>query len=167
MPNHDDLTQALSEKKIAVAVKDEMLSASLRQVFASIGVSIADSDLDKADYDICFTEESEINHISATTKYILVNPYDDIADKDNGIIFSKPIYISNLHGAIIEGKNDADVVEEKEEQITLEGKKILLVEDNAVNTKVALLLFKPLMMEIDTAQNGQVALEMVQKSTMI
>ena len=163
MPNHDDLTQALSEKKIAVAVKDEMLSASLRQVFASIGVSIADSDLDKADYDICFTEESEINHISATTKYILVNPYDDIADKDNGIIFSKPIYISNLHGAIIEGKNDADVVEEKEEQITFEGKKILLVEDNAVNTKVALLLFKPLMMEIDTAQNGQVALEMVQK----
>lgn len=163
MPNHDDLTQALSEKKIAVAVKDEMLSDSMRQLFATLGVSVADSALDKADYDICFTEESEINHISATTKYILVNPYDDIADRDSGIIFSKPLYISNLYGAIVEAKNDADVVEEKEEQITFEGKKILLVEDNAVNTKVALLLFKPLMMEIDTAQNGQVALEMVQK----
>ena len=163
MPNYDDLKQALSEKKIAVAVKDEMLEASMRQLFATLGVSVADSALDKADYDICFTEESEINHISATTKYILVNPYDDIADRDSGIIFSKPLYISNLYGAIVEGKNDADVVEEKEEQITFEGKKILLVEDNAVNTKVALLLFKPLMMEIDTAQNGQVALEMVQK----
>ena len=163
MPNYDDLKQALSEKKIAVAVKDEMLSDSMRQLFATLGVSVADSALDKADYDICFTEESEINHISATTKYILVNPYDDIADRDSGIIFSKPLYISNLYGAIVEGKNDADVVEEKEEQITFEGKKILLVEDNAVNTKVALLLFKPLMMEIDTAQNGQVALEMVQK----
>lgn len=163
MPNYDDLKQALSEKKIAVAVKDEMLEASMRQLFATLGVSVADSVLDKADYDICFTEESEINHISATTKYILVNPYDDIADRDSGIIFSKPLYISNLYGAIVEGKNDADVVEEKEEQITFEGKKILLVEDNAVNTKVALLLFKPLMMEIDTAQNGQVALEMVQK----
>lgn len=163
MPNYDDLKQALSEKKIAVAVKDEMLEASMRQLFATLGVSVADSALDKADYDICFTEESEINHISATTKYILVNPYDDIADRDSGIIFSKPLYISNLYGAIVEAKNDADVVEEKEEQITFEGKKILLVEDNAVNTKVALLLFKPLMMEIDTAQNGQVALEMVQK----
>lgn len=163
MPNYDDLKQALSEKKIAVAVKDEMMEASMRQLFATLGVSVADSVLDKADYDICFTEESEINHISATTKYILVNPYDDIADRDSGIIFSKPLYISNLYGAIVEGKNDADVVEEKEEQITFEGKKILLVEDNAVNTKVALLLFKPLMMEIDTAQNGQVALEMVQK----
>lgn len=163
MPNYDDLKQALSEKKIAVAVKDEMLEASMRQLFATLGVSVADSVLDKADYDICFTEESEINHISATTKYILVNPYDDIADRDSGIIFSKPLYISNLYGAIVEGKNDADVVEEKEEQITFEGKKILLVEDNAVNTKVALLLFKPLMMEIDTAQNGQVALEMVQE----
>ena len=163
MPNYDDLKQALSEKKIAVAVKDEMLEASMRQLFATLGVSVADSALDKADYDICFTEESEINHISATTKYILVNPYDDIADRDSGIIFSKPLYISNLYGAIVEGKNDADVVEEKEEQITFEGKKIVLVEDNAVNTKVALLLFKPLMMEIDTAQNGQVALEMVQK----
>ena len=163
MPNYDDLKQALSEKKIAVAVKDEMLEASMRQLFATLGVSVADSALDKADYDICFTEESEINHISATTKYILVNPYDDIADRDSGIIFSKPLYISNLYGAIVEGKNDADVVEEKEEQITFEGKKILLVEDNAVNTKVALLLFKPLMMEIDTAQNGQVALEMVQE----
>ena len=163
MPNYDDLKQALSEKKIAVAVKDEMLEASMRQLFATLGVSVADSVLDKADYDICFTEESEINHISATTKYILVNPYDDIADRDSGIIFSKPLYISNLYGAIVEAKNDADVVEEKEEQITFEGKKILLVEDNAVNTKVALLLFKPLMMEIDTAQNGQVALEMVQK----
>lgn len=163
MPNYDDLKQALSEKKIAVAVKDEMLSDSMRQLFATLGVSVADSALDKADYDICFTEESEINHISATIKYILVNPYDDIADRDSGIIFSKPLYISNLYGAIVEAKNDADVVEEKEEQITFEGKKILLVEDNAVNTKVALLLFKPLMMEIDTAQNGQVALEMVQK----
>ena len=163
IPNYDDLKQALSEKKIAVAVKDEMLEASMRQLFATLGVSVADSTLDKADYDICFTEESEINHISATTKYILVNPYDDIADRDSGIIFSKPLYISNLYGAIVEAKNDADVVEEKEEQITFEGKKILLVEDNAVNTKVALLLFKPLMMEIDTAQNGQVALEMVQK----
>ena len=163
MPNYDDLKQALSEKKIAVAVKDEMLEASMRQLFATLGVSVADSALDKADYDICFTEESEINHISATTKYILVNPYDDIADRDSGIIFSKPLYISNLYGAIVEAKNDADVVEEKEEQITFEGMKILLVEDNAVNTKVALLLFKPLMMEIDTAQNGQVALEMVQK----
>ena len=163
MPNYDDLKQALSEKKIAVAVKDEMLEASMRQLFATLGVFVADSALDKADYDICFTEESEINHISATTKYILVNPYDDIADRDSGIIFSKPLYISNLYGAIVEAKNDADVVEEKEEQITFEGKKILLVEDNAVNTKVALLLFKPLMMEIDTAQNGQVALEMVQK----
>ena len=163
MPNYDDLKQALSEKKIAVAVKDEMLEASMRQLFATLGVSVADSALDKADYDICFTEESEINHISATTKYILVNPYDDIADRDSGIIFSKPLYISNLYGAIVEAKNDADVVEEKEEQITFEGKKILLVEDNAVNTKVALLLFKPLMMEIDTAQNGQVALEMVQE----
>ena len=163
MPNYDDLKQALSEKKIAVAVKDEMLEASMRQLFATLGVSVADSVLDKADYDICFTEEFEINHISATTKYILVNPYDDIADRDSGIIFSKPLYISNLYGAIVEAKNDADVVEEKEEQITFEGKKILLVEDNAVNTKVALLLFKPLMMEIDTAQNGQVALEMVQK----
>lgn len=163
MPNYYDLKQALSEKKIAVAVKDEMLSDSMRQLFATLGVSVADSALDKADYDICFTEESEINHISATTKYILVNPYDDIADRDSGIIFSKPLYISNLYGAIVEAKNDADVVEEKEEQITFEGKKILLVEDNAVNTKVALLLFKPLMMEIDTAQNGQVALEMVQE----
>ena len=163
IPNYDDLKQALSEKKIAVAVKDEMLSDSMRQLFATLGVSVADSALDKADYDICFTEESEINHISATTKYILVNPYDDIADRDSGIIFSKPLYISNLYGAIVEAKNDADVVEEKEEQITFEGKKILLVEDNAVNTKVALLLFKPLMMEIDTAQNGQVALEMVQE----
>ena len=163
MPNYDDLKQALSEKKIAVAVKDEMLSDSMRQLFATLGVSVADSALDKADYDICFTEESEINHISATIKYILVNPYDDIADRDSGIIFSTPLYISNLYGAIVEAKNDADVVEEKEEQITFEGKKILLVEDNAVNTKVALLLFKPLMMEIDTEQNGQVALEMVQK----
>ena len=58
MPNYDDLKQALSEKKIAVAVKDEMLSDSMRQLFATLGVSVADSALDKADYDICFTEES-------------------------------------------------------------------------------------------------------------
>ena len=73
MPNYDDLKQVLSEKKIAVAVKDEMLSDSMRQLFATLGVSVADSVLDKADYDICFTEESEINHISATIKYILVH----------------------------------------------------------------------------------------------
>ena len=52
--------------------------------------------------------------------------------------------------------------EEQLNNIKFPGAQILLVEDNEINTKIALMLFEPLKMQIDTAENGKIALEMVQ-----
>lgn len=56
---------------------------------------------------------------------------------------------------------DEEVNDSNDEDLNLSGAKILLVEDNELNTEVALMLFEPFEMEIDTAENGEVAVEMV------
>lgn len=66
------------------------------------------------------------------------------------------------------GQSIDDIVESKENvrrQVELKGKKVLLVEDNSINVSVATKFLKKWGLEVDVAQNGQIAVEMVQKNS--
>ena len=54
---------------------------------------------------------------------------------------------------------------DKKQQFEAPDAKVLLVDDNRVNLKVALALFKPYKMQIDTAADGKIAVRMSKEKT--
>lgn len=50
------------------------------------------------------------------------------------------------------------------QEFTAPGARVLIVDDNEINREVAVLLLEPLQMQIDTAENGAEALEMIKKN---
>ena len=80
----------------------------------------------------------------------------------NGFI-SKPLFPSDLRQALLEfsGKAGTDQADKEEEIISLKGKKVLMVDDNELNLKIGVLQLKQQGMIVDTALNGQLAVDMI------
>jgi len=60
--------------------------------------------------------------------------------------------------------NTVNTEEEDERDFTAPAAKILVVDDSQINLKIAMGLLKPLRMQVDTAESGRQALEMVQST---
>ena len=94
---------------------------------------------------------------------VIQNPmYDDLSDK-KVILINKPLYGLNFCQVL---NGEVMTVENEEEFISFSAPeaKILLVDDNEMNIKVAKGLLKPLMMQIDTAENGKIAIEKIKQN---
>ena len=80
----------------------------------------------------------------------------------NGFI-SKPIFPSDLRRVLLQlcGKACQDQTDTEEEIVSLKGKKILMVDDNELNLKIGELQLKQQGMIVDTALNGQTAVNMI------
>ena len=83
------------------------------------------------------------------------------------LLMSKPMFKSSLISAFTKAL-DKKESQEKQPEITdydFSGKRILLVEDNQINTEVAAMLLENKGFEVETAGNGLRALELFSKST--
>lgn len=72
---------------------------------------------------------------------------------------SKPLFLSDLRRVLMTacgGEIQEEAAAEKEE-FRIEGRRILLVEDNELNQEIAVEILKGVGLEIDTADNGQIA----------
>jgi signal transduction histidine kinase/CheY-like chemotaxis protein len=80
----------------------------------------------------------------------------------NGFI-SKPLFPSDLQKTLRQlcGKEDPEQTEKEELFVSLKGKKVLLVDDNELNLKIGVLQLKQHGMTVDTALNGQLAVDMI------
>lgn len=81
------------------------------------------------------------------------------------LLMNKPMFQSSLVSAFSKALGKKE--NEKQPNVmsyNFSGKKILLVEDNQINTEVAMILLKDKGFEVDTANNGLRALEMFSKS---
>ena len=80
----------------------------------------------------------------------------------NGFI-SKPVFPSDLQRVLLQlcGRANPDHTDEEEEIVSLKGKKILMVDDNELNLKIGTLQLKQQGMIVDTALNGQTAVNMI------
>jgi len=79
---------------------------------------------------------------------------------------SKPLFLSDLHRELLRccGKTSPDQAEKEEEVSLLKGKKVLLVDDNELNLKIGVLQLKQQGMTVDTAMNGQIAVDMIREN---
>ena len=76
---------------------------------------------------------------------------------------SKPLFPSDLHKMLLEfcGKASPGQNDLEEEIVSLKGKKVLMVDDNELNLKIGVLQLKQQGMVVDTALNGQIAVDMI------
>ena len=80
------------------------------------------------------------------------------------LLMSKPMFKSTLVSAFSKALGEKEAAAPAAEY-DFTGKRVLLVEDNAINTEVATMLLKSRGFQVDTAQNGLRALELFSKST--
>lgn len=83
------------------------------------------------------------------------------------LLISKPMFKSSLVSAFSRALGDKDEEAKLAETVDYDftGRKVLLAEDNALNTEVAVMLLESKGFNVETAENGLRALEMFSKST--
>lgn len=82
------------------------------------------------------------------------------------LLMSKPMFKSSLISAFSKalGNKEEQLQKEKVSDYDFSGKRVLLVEDNMINTEVAVMLLEGKGFTVETAENGLRAMEMFSKS---
>jgi CheY-like chemotaxis protein/two-component sensor histidine kinase len=103
---------------------------------------------------------------------IMMTAYDwaDIENeaKEAGVtgFISKPFFPLELQKVLLQflGKADVEQASKKEQTFSLKGKKVLMVDDNVLNLKIAMLQFQQQGMVVDTALNGKIAVDKIREN---
>ncbi len=76
---------------------------------------------------------------------------------------SQPLFPSDLHKVLLQscGRACPVQIQKKEVEVSLEGKKILMVDDSPLNLKVGVILLRGKGAVVDTAPNGKVAVDTI------
>lgn len=106
------------------------------------------------------TEYSDLEKLSGKL-YVLRNPMKEAVHIKNATIMAKPLYSLNFCQLLNGEELILHTVEKDHFRFTAPDAKILLVDDNEMNLKVAKGLLEPYKMQIDVAMNGKEAIEMV------
>lgn len=108
--------------------------------------------------------------IGDATPIIILTAYDwtdiETEAKEAGVtaFCAKPLFMSELRSVLAKpfGAEDASAAAEKGPDFS--GKKLLVVEDNELNLEIASTILQEAGFEVDTAENGQIALEKVENA---
>lgn len=98
-----------------------------------------------------------------TTLCAVLNPMADASWDKEALVINKPLYTLNFCQVINGEKASAGTTTQQVICFSAPEAKVLIADDNEMNLKVAKGLLEPLKMQIDTAENGKIALEMIQK----
>lgn len=176
-----------SEKKAAVLkereelpvvggkLKDFYVKDALIKLTADYGLSYLDYDEAKAQgkqVDFLFTDQGDLVgeleeelKIGQTSPCLIQNPMLGNSWNTKTAMINKPLYSLNFCQAINHEISESEERGEDALNFVAEDARILIVDDNEMNLKVAKGLLEPLKMHIDTAENGRKALEMICSNT--
>ena len=139
----------------------------LAKVYGIRLIDLRQNPTEKTDYIIIETlkplTEAEYSELekSGGKLYVLRNPMKEAVRVRDAVVLSKPLYSLNFCQMI----NGEELVVQKAEEVrvnfTASEAKILLVDDNEMNLKVAKGLLEPFKMHIDIAKNGKEAVQKV------
>ena len=96
--------------------------------------------------------------------YLLRNPLRETQTKEGIHYVNKPLFSLNFCQILNREKLNISDETKGYDQFEAKDARILIVDDNQMNLKVATGLLEPLKMHIDTAESGKQALEMVQRT---
>ena len=108
--------------------------------------------------------------IGSNTPIIILTAYDwadiEAEAKAAGVtaFCAKPLFMSELRRILAEPFLSAEPAEQTEKKADFAGKRLLVVEDNALNREIAVTMLEEGGFEVDTAENGKVAVDKVRES---
>ena len=108
--------------------------------------------------------------IGSNTPIIILTAYDwtdiEVEAKAAGVtaFCAKPLFMSELRRVLAEPFLSAEPAEQTEKKADFAGKRLLVVEDNALNREIAVTMLEEGGFEVDTAENGKVAVDKVRES---
>lgn len=164
---------ALPEGKEAVVIgrlRNERANELLKELAGMLHLNFENDIMSVAETKapvFCFTdvygefsqaEAQRLQELSATVCG-MVDPMAEAVFPEGMPVMNKPLYSDNFCRFIENRKKEA---EPKAEELYFTDKRVLVVDDNELNRMIAVEMLKPTGLEIDTAENGERALEMIQ-----
>ncbi len=163
------------ERPIIVAgvMRSSWAQKELEQLVEEYGLTVSDCNFTCArNHKIDYIFTDQVNLISdellvrmkekGTTLCVVQNPMTDGTWDKEAVLLNKPLYSMNFCQAINNESVAFETATERVLNFTAPEAKILIVDDNEMNLKVAIGLLEPLKMQIDTACDGRQALEKIQ-----
>lgn len=157
---------------VGVKISNEVVKNQLLQLAASYDVECIEVDalLEKdVNFLITDNDKSVSEDVRKRLKEknavlcVLQNPMVENHSNGKAAILNKPLYSLNFCQLLNHEELVFKSVAEEELHFTAPEAKLLVVDDNEMNLKVAKGLLEPFQMQIDTAQNGKEAFQMVQE----
>ncbi len=148
------------------------LGDTLRKLAQAYGLAyVSEKELGTAHIDYFFTDscgavdESLRRHLMAcgAVRTLLQNPMLSCEPETETMVITKPLYTFNFCRVINGESGEIFSREEERFGFTAPDAKILLVDDNEMNRKVAVGLLEPFAMQIDTAVDGKDALAKIER----
>lgn len=164
---------ALPEGKEAVVIgrlRNERANELLKELAGMLHLNFENDIMSVAETNapvFCFTdvyggfsqaEAQRLQELSATVCG-MVDPMAEAVFPQGMPVMNKPLYSGNFC-RFIENRQKGE--EPKAEELYITDKRVLVVDDNELNRMIAVEMLKPTGLEIDTAENGEQALEMIQ-----
>lgn len=163
---------AESKSVVEIKIDNKFVREQLQRLAALYSVECVDFDahpprevafLISDNEDKITPEHREMLEKAGGVLCLLQNPMMENISESNVTVLNKPLYSLNFCQLLNREKQVSQSVEDDVLQFVAPQAKILVVDDNDMNLKVAMGLLEPLQMQIDTAHNGKEALLMVQK----
>lgn len=144
---------------------------ALVQAYGITHMDVADAEQEKQRLEVFFTddywsikdEEMSLFQKWNTRICVLHNPMCQDFSDIQATLVNKPLYSLNFCQVL----NNEDVSFETEEHVSCfiaPQARVLVVDDNEMNLKVARGLLEPTRMQIDVAENGKIAIDMIQRN---
>ncbi len=170
---HEDIADNPAKVRVGGIFSNEYLYDNLRKLCSRYGVIYVENGADGmpvADIDFYFVDSAGLHEIEdminagrsvSGKKFVLLNPLLETCDSERFTGINKPLY-SLKFCQIINGEEVmAPVINDDNVTFTAPDAHILIVDDNEMNLKVARGLLEPLCMQIDTADSGKKAIQMI------
>ncbi|MCI5954417.1 MAG: ATP-binding protein [Lachnospiraceae bacterium] len=159
--------ESVEHSKIALCIANGYLKKQVRELAVSYGITCSDfipGTEEKTDYVIadCVDAISEAKLSDNDCKFcVLQNPMLENINEKSITVINKPLYSLNFCQLMNREELVYQSIVEEDMNFTAPEASILVVDDNEMNLKVAKGLLAPFRMRIDTAEDGQQAVHMV------
>lgn len=171
-----DLNRAAEHITVGGRMRSSYAQEMLKQLIAAYDLTYWDCNFEsvkehKIDYfftdQVNLISDELLEHMKAngTTLCVVQNPMTDGTWDKEAVLINKPLYTLNFCQVLNNESVTFEAAEEKVFSFTAPKAKILIVDDNEMNLKVAKGLLEPLQLQIDTAGDGKHALEKIQETT--
>ena len=160
----------LANKTVSGNLADSYALTGLKRTAEQLGLRYLPYDTEgneKVDFlflDVSLYEKEKSQLPPHDKLFLLQNPTQEFTKNVDVPILNKPLYCVNLYHALSEKKESAKQSRGALISFTAPDARVLVVDDNLMNRRVATGLLRPLSMTIDTAEGGQEAISMMEKT---